>query len=191
MKKTSTSKARERQVVLEKRVGWTLRCNFYCLDHPPEITTKSEKEDLVEIFAGRPAVEWANDDCADCGRTLGAVAHGDENIGATILLRAKGLELSVSISVCDVPRDRKKLSSLIGRVAGFLVRWGLHRGLHVGVSSSLVGAAGGGYTTRTVSARFNGGSATEELRSRLARKLADWGAGDVDFDPPLSTHAAP
>ncbi len=60
--------------IQEKLVGYMLRCNMYCILHKPADLRPGEKADLMEIFSGRPALEWRDDDCATCGDTLGYVA---------------------------------------------------------------------------------------------------------------------
>jgi hypothetical protein len=175
--------------IKERRVGWSLRCNMYCLDHLPEGLRRSEVRDLVELWSGRPYSEWGDDACADCGRTLGDVSRGDAATGALIGLRENGFEVSVSITLCDIKRDRIRLARLLRRTAAYLVRRALRRNAQVtDVSQSPEPERGGGYATRTVSVAFLGEKISDELRCELAERLEKrWKVrGGVEFDPPLA-----
>lgn len=185
------TKAPQIGTILEQRVGWTLRCNMYCLDHPPEDLTRSEKRDLVELFSGRPAAEWSGDECDDCKRTLGEVVRGGEPTGATIRLSDGGQEVSITVTLCEIPRDVKKLRRILLRVARFVVTAALRNGDHATASSDLEAKLERendmpGYLTKTVSVEVTGSRITEKFRARLGEKLREWGLRSIEFDPPLA-----
>jgi hypothetical protein len=148
--------------------------------------SRSEERDLVELFSGTPSTSWSDDECDDCGRTLGDVVRGDESVGTTLAVRGKGFELSATISLCDIARDRKKLRRILRRFACYLVGWAFREGAQIGeVSRSSELERSGGYATATVTVAFCGVRPTEALRKKLALKLSDWGAGPVTHDPSL------